>query len=52
MRGLRKFSKNFKKNFAQDFFQGISRRNVFGPYGNFPTLVKFFKKLKVKVGGS
>ena len=42
----------FQKNkLAQNFFKGISRRKVFGPYRNFPTLVKFFKKLKSRFEG-
>ena len=30
----------------RDFFQGISRRKLLGPYRNFLTIVKNFKKFK------
>jgi hypothetical protein len=47
---LENFQKISKKN-CKEFFQGISRKNYFGPYRNFPTLVKNFKNFKSSVEG-
>ena len=48
---LENFQKFSKQNFRQNFIQGISRRKFFGPYRNFPRLVKFSKNLKSSVEG-
>ena len=47
--GLLKLKKKSQINIAQNFFQGISRRNLVGPYKKFQTLVKNFKNCKSRV---